>query len=686
MAALFPSLPPAVNANLGWIVFGLIVVFGLFVYGLRDVLRFSGRRVWAIGGVCFSDAVRRRVLWVAPLAMLGAVVVGQLINPTDEQDAVRQTIKYCLFATGLVVVVVSVILGCTTLPREIENKVIFTVVTKPVTRLEIILGKIAGLARVAWLLLLIMGGFSLGYLYLKAWTLQGDLRAKAQAGGVDPAQAAWLAHYEAVGLLGARTVAPASDLQVYAVPPADVVAGAKGVRWLYAGGMSYSVPFELAPDALPLPSAGSVDPATAPGFAIVAHVPYRRLPGDAEQPTDVPVPLAPVDPSKARPEASIQLLDENGFSLPIAINGGKPAELTDPDGATPVVVPVSLAAARKVASTGRFMVRIVPNKPGFVYGVGADPVELRLPRDDGSTALVKPVVNADTPPTGPALLTGMSGRRGAQVPAPDGDKKTVGVYRFAGVPEPQIGPDGRVPMELEAGIQRLDEQSTQQDVTELGVSVRNAATGAVSPPQLVYPESGQTVFFSVPADAVKGGTFDVLVRSRTPGHTAELTRAGLEVVTGRHGFALNFLLAMLALWLLAILVSSVAVFASTFVSWPIAVTVTLILLLCNWAVTTLSDSLGAGAARGVTAGFFTPDSDPAQQKVVEDVLDVLIKTVRRFGDALPDIGAFGAGDYLQQGEAVPPALLGRAALVLVGFGVPLVVLAYIRLRNKEVAP
>ena len=686
MAALFPSLPPAINANVGWIAFGLILVFGLLVYGLRDVRRFSGRRVWAIGGVCFSDAVRRKVLWIAPLAMLGVVVVGQLINPTDEQDAVRQTIKYCLFATGLVVVLVSVILGCTTLPREIENKVIFTVVTKPTTRLEIILGKIVGLSRVAALLLLIMGGFSLGYLYLKAWTLQGDLRAKAQAGGVDPAQAAWLAHYESAGLLGARTVADPQDLQIYAVPPKSVADSAGNLRWLYANAMSYSVPFEIDPAALPPPAEGAKELSNAPGFAIAASIPYRPLPADAPEAENAPVPLAPANPADAHPEVRVAILDEGGFTLPVVINGNKPFELTDPAGERPVVVPINLAIARRAAAGGRFMVQITPSKDGFLYGVGPDPVQVRIPQPGGPDRVLTAVKNRKTPPTGPALVTGFSGRRGAQVPAVSGARSYMAVYRFAGVPEPKPGPDGMVAMELVAGIQRQDEQATQQDVTELGVTVRNGATGDVSPPQLVYPESGQTVFFGVPAASVKGGNFDVVVRTRTPGHTAELTRGGLEVVTARHSFAWNFLKALVALWMLAVLVSAIAVFTSTFVSWPIAVTVTLILLLGNWAVTALSDSLGNGAARSVTAGFFNAESDPAQQKVVEDTLDVLIKSVRHFGDALPDIGAFGTGDYLQQGEAVPPALLGRAALVLLGFGLPLVVLGYVRLRNKEVAP
>ena len=56
-----------------------------------------------IARLTIGEAARRRVLWVTPLAMLGVVAVTQISNPVDEQDAIRQATKYCLFASGIVV-------------------------------------------------------------------------------------------------------------------------------------------------------------------------------------------------------------------------------------------------------------------------------------------------------------------------------------------------------------------------------------------------------------------------------------------------------------------------------------------------------------------------------------------------------------------------------------------------------
>src|SRR5690606_33015252 len=93
-----------------------IVVLGLLLIGLKDVLRFSPYPVWAIMDVSFDESIRRRVLWITPLAIIGVIIVSQLTKPFDEQDAIRQTIKFSIFATGMVVALATIILAATNLP------------------------------------------------------------------------------------------------------------------------------------------------------------------------------------------------------------------------------------------------------------------------------------------------------------------------------------------------------------------------------------------------------------------------------------------------------------------------------------------------------------------------------------------------------------------------------------------
>ncbi|MGH7179398.1 MAG: hypothetical protein ACREJC_18620, partial [Tepidisphaeraceae bacterium] len=153
------SLPPVITSHLNWWIAGAVIVLGLGVYGFGDLVRLSVKRIWAISSVVFRESIRRRVWLVVVLAIAAVITVVQLQHPIDEQDAIRQTIKFCVFASGLVVTISAIILACTNLPREIESRVIYTVVTKPTTRLEIVLGKIVGFARVSGAILVLMGLF-----------------------------------------------------------------------------------------------------------------------------------------------------------------------------------------------------------------------------------------------------------------------------------------------------------------------------------------------------------------------------------------------------------------------------------------------------------------------------------------------------------------------------------------------
>ena len=53
---------------------------------------------------------------------------------------------------------------------------IFTVVTKPTTRLEIVLGKVVGFAGVSAAILVIMGVFTFGYLEVRNRQLVGNIK------------------------------------------------------------------------------------------------------------------------------------------------------------------------------------------------------------------------------------------------------------------------------------------------------------------------------------------------------------------------------------------------------------------------------------------------------------------------------------------------------------------------------
>ena len=169
-----------------------------------------------------------------------------------------------------------------------------------------------------------------------------------------------------------------------------------------------------------------------------------------------------------------------------------------------------------------------------------------------------------------------------------------------------------------------------------------------------------------------------------PGHWIGLQANSVFVVTGHLPFIVNLSKSLLILWLMTLLVIIIAILCSTFLSWPIAVVLTIVILLGRWGVMQLGDSLGSGIGNQIATDFGF--SDPSQAKVVSSGVEALTKALTTVSRVLPDISKFSATEDVERGVVVPTARLTESSAVAFGFGLPMIVLAYIFLKNKEVAP
>jgi ABC-type transport system involved in multi-copper enzyme maturation permease subunit len=710
LASLFlASLPPWVNEEPQWIVAGAVVLLGLLVYGFKDVIHFSAKRVWAISGVCFAESIRRRVLWIIPLAILGVIIVAQLQHPADEQDAIRETTKFCLFATGLVVTITAIILACTNLPKEIDNRVIYTIVTKPTTRLEIVLGKIVGFARVSATILLIMGIFTMGYMQLRSLSLEAAIDQRLKDGSADIPTTAMLTHYKEAGLLNARTYARAGKMEILARParPGDQL------KWMYGGEGNFIVPFQLtAADLIPANDPNQ-DPGSA-GLAIVAHVGFQPsdfgppLPKPAAPasepalPNTIAAPNAPKASASSqtptvKPTISISILDQNQNNLidSRSINGGKPIELTDPTGHALIIAMVTKLDAGALLKSNPVFVQIRGDTAKFEYSVGPEPVVMAVPLlnpdpngapllDNRAHVIVPLPGAADPSHPAPPLLRTNVGLYGEQIRGGK-EKIPVAVYQFRHV---QTTPDraGNIPFELRVGIERGTSQSERDLATVVQATIVNHSPSGEKeyPPVNVSPEINRTAFFTVPANEVDGGDFDVDLRCVTDGQFVGLKEVSLNLVVAEHSFALNLAKSLFVLWMMSVLVVIVSIFSSTFLSWPIAIVLTVLILLGHWGVSELGDSTAPGIGNLVATDMGL--RDPSKMHVVSDSVEALAKMLNVLTKVLPDITQFSALEDIEQGISLPLSRLSDGLAVIGGFGVPLTVMAYIFLRNKEVAP
>jgi len=696
---MLAALPPFVADHLQWFVCGAIVVLGLVVYGFFDLMRLSFTRIWAISSVCFTESYRKRILLITPLAIVGVLAVAQLQQPIDEQDAIHQTVKFCLFATGLLLAVTAIILACTNLPREIESRVIYTVVTKPPTRMEIVCGKVLGFAKVSALILLVMGLFTFGYMHSRAWLLGRGIDDRLKAGEVDASSVGSLEHYRKLGLLTAKSLRTTDDMQVYAKLDAG---GKSDTRYMIgeSEGMIV-VPFSISREDLIPPGDPTQTPGAA-GLVVKLNIGYERdpsvpLPNTQQSQSYLPVTVAaPTTAPASQPagtlppaQVAVQILDANQNTLiaPRSINDGKNITLADPQGKEPVTVTIqadALGDLRVKEKTPLFYVQVTGVTQGLMYVVGPRPVELLVPAAPGySQNVILPATDQTTGVTALPILQGRQGTSGQQIRgAPQA--APVAVFKFNHI-DVQPSEQGSIAFEIKSGVERTSENETaNDDLTRVQAVVVNRSTGQASEPVEFSMESNRLAYFTAPASSTAGGNFDVQIRCLTPGHLMGLFPTSLSVIATTQSFDLNLLKSLFIMWLMAILVITVSIFASTFLSWPIAIVLTVLILLGRWGVEQLGDATqpGIGNLVATDMGF----TDPNKAKVVSSSVEALSRGLNMLASVLPDISKFASTEDIERGLVIPPERLRDSLAVLGTYGLATLTLAYVFLRQKEVAP
>lgn len=130
----------------------------LLAAGTADLLRISPRRVWALGCLAVKESIRLRVVVAFAVFILILVFAGWFLNPGSSHPA-RLYLNFVLTATSYLVLALALALSTMSLPADIKNQTLHTIVTKPVRPSEVVLGRMLGFTAIATLLLVIMGLF-----------------------------------------------------------------------------------------------------------------------------------------------------------------------------------------------------------------------------------------------------------------------------------------------------------------------------------------------------------------------------------------------------------------------------------------------------------------------------------------------------------------------------------------------
>ena len=680
--------------NLAPILLGVgLVVGGLLLYGLRDLRRFSLVRTWAVSSLTFREGVRRRVLWTVPLAMAAAIAMIALADPSDERQAIAQAIRSLLFASGLMAVLVPLILGCTSFPREIENRVLYGVVTKPLTRLELLLGKVIGLARLSGVVLIGMGLFSAAVLLVVQARLLNSVERRLEASLVDEGRRVYLGHLLSDGLLNVASEARPDDVQVYAVPTPAFPNDYAGPRYFppdnYYAAYRFRFPVEEATQLAELCEQGVVE------LAVNIRLNYQLLPGTLP-PDAYPLGIQNLDalPEPAPPRVGIDIRDFE-FERFIPLNaipdnvGTLSRDGLDAEWAQSASIPLvgSQAAFALNVGAGRdFHVGVWGRDRAFQYGAGPGSVRIEVVGVDGFGPYY-PEIDPATVRSDVRLRSqfgsGGQGLRGPSVES--GRYKPTGAVAFRGVDVPSSRET--VGFEIVADAEQ-DGSITNYLATaaEAGVKIRAVASdGRASDWQDLVLDTGAPGYVEFPSELVADGDFDLQLQTTADDRIVSIAPAGVRLTGAGEPFAWSFAKALAGQWLLSILVATVALVLGVFMSWPVALVLTLSILVGRATVQAAGEADGRDAVNELYDAGGGDDSSAAMRRVVERGYDALFSGTELVAKFLPETGVFDLSSTMAAREPVAGGDLLRGLGVLAGYGLPFFAGGYVVLRRKEVA-
>ena len=131
--------------------------------------------VLTVAGNTFREMLRDKILYnlvffafllIGVAALLGTLTIG-------EQSRIISDLG--LAAINLVAVVIAIFIGISLVTKEIERRTVYTILARPITRVQFILGKYVGLAFIVTVNIAVMFGMFLVTVWLTGNAIHGSL-------------------------------------------------------------------------------------------------------------------------------------------------------------------------------------------------------------------------------------------------------------------------------------------------------------------------------------------------------------------------------------------------------------------------------------------------------------------------------------------------------------------------------
>ncbi|TWT57335.1 ABC-2 family transporter protein [Thalassoglobus neptunius] len=143
--------------------------------GFQDLVKVSWQRCQALASLTFKEATSRKAFLIGFLFILLFMFGGWFLSESNVEKPAMPYITFVMSAIYFLLNIMALLIACWGLPADIKARSLHTVVTKPVRRSEIVLGRMMGYSAVVLIVLAVTSIF--GYFWIQR---QVPERAKDQ--------------------------------------------------------------------------------------------------------------------------------------------------------------------------------------------------------------------------------------------------------------------------------------------------------------------------------------------------------------------------------------------------------------------------------------------------------------------------------------------------------------------------
>ncbi len=641
-----PFIPA--NLRLSWIdglSYGLRL--GLTFMGYVVFLRVAGqfgleaargrfRRLFAIGRLSVYEANRR--MWapwvVLTVFLLVLAFTHWFLQPPRAAEMGRLYVGALTLLCSFLLTAMVTILTPLSLPTDIQQQTIYTVVSKPVRRLELVWGRMIGYMALVTVLLVVFGGVSLAYL---GRTVGGTQRAT---------KAAYEKALKEGRLTEAKQLLEQSEQLYTRMTAREPIKGS--LSFLDARGQPHAMGIDVGQDVSTREPRSHIEGAT-PSAAIWS---FGRVPDPFTPPGRRPKTLYRVIPvDQFLPVGTIEWDLDQIYALDSKIREAQQAK-TEKDVTAWRSNQLDQAIARNQSELDRLR---------------SDYDAKRQKADDLQDKLeaAEAAGQADE-------VKRIRGELGKLHAPPVKVEMSFNVYRTT---KGKIG------------------EPVYAEISATNPYTRAQIEGDIFPVREYYTND-----VYLPASILAGsrGALRVEIRCLSPTQYLGMAESDLFLLPRSGRFEINYMKGLFGIWLQAMVLTAIGVFAGTFLSWPVALLTTIFFFIAGqlafgFLVDFTRQAVMGGGPFESLIRLLTHDNQmselaPTAGVILAKTLDSLVMPVMSMLIFIvPNFNVLDVTNMVADGFAVGWGLLGVNTLLALGYAIPFSVAAYYILKKREVA-